>query len=40
MTDADGRTGTTSIDITVGNTAPTVELVLPKDGGGMDNMKH
>ncbi|MFC7725283.1 ThuA domain-containing protein [Nocardioides sp. GCM10028917] len=36
VTDADGRTGTTSIDITVGNTAPTVELVLPKDGGFFD----
>lgn len=33
VTDADGRTGTTSIEITAGNTAPVVELVLPPDGG-------
>ena len=33
MTDADGRTGTTNIDIVAGNTAPTVELILPLDGG-------
>ncbi|QSF56523.1 ThuA domain-containing protein [Nocardioides sp. zg-1228] len=33
VTDVDGRSGTTNIDITAGNTAPTVELVLPKDGG-------
>ena len=36
VTDADGRTGTTNIDITVGNTAPSVELILPKDGGFFD----
>lgn len=36
VTDADGRTGSTNIDITAGNTAPTVELVLPKDGGFFD----
>ena len=36
VTDVDGRTGTTNIDITVGNTAPSVELVLPKDGGFFD----
>ena len=33
VTDADGRTGTTNIEITAGNTAPSVELVLPPDGG-------
>lgn len=33
VTDVDGRTGTTNIDITAGNTAPSIELVLPKDGG-------
>ena len=33
VTDAAGRTGTTNIDITAGNSAPTVELVLPRDGG-------
>ncbi|HSF35420.1 MAG TPA: ThuA domain-containing protein [Nocardioides sp.] len=33
VTDEGGRTGTTNIDITSGNTAPTVELVLPPDGG-------
>jgi len=36
VTDADGRTGTTSLTITVGNTAPTVKLVLPKNGGFFD----
>ena len=33
VTDEGGRTGTTNIDIVVGNTAPTVELTLPVDGG-------
>jgi PKD repeat protein/glucose/arabinose dehydrogenase len=33
VTDEGGRTGTTNVDITSGNTAPTVELVLPPDGG-------
>ncbi|AKH82094.1 hypothetical protein AA958_07460 [Streptomyces sp. CNQ-509] len=33
VTDPDGRTGVSSIAITVGNTAPEVELVLPTDGG-------
>ena len=33
VTDDGGRTGTTNIDITVGNTAPVVKLVLPKNGG-------
>ncbi|WP_203989827.1 ThuA domain-containing protein [Sphaerisporangium rufum] len=33
VTDQDGRTGTASIPITVGNTAPTVKIVLPPDGG-------
>lgn len=30
--DPTGKTGTASVHITVGNTAPTVELVLPGDG--------
>ncbi|MEW9508790.1 ThuA domain-containing protein [Streptomyces bacillaris] len=30
--DPTGRTGSASVHITVGNTAPTVELVLPEDG--------
>ncbi|WP_318151975.1 ThuA domain-containing protein [Nocardioides hwasunensis] len=33
VTDEGGRTGTTNIDITVGNTAPTVKLKLPLNGG-------
>lgn len=36
VTDEGGRTGTTNIDITSGNTAPTVDLVLPPDGGFFD----
>jgi len=30
--DPTGRTGSASVHVTVGNTAPTVELVLPEDG--------
>ncbi|MYW31445.1 ThuA domain-containing protein, partial [Streptomyces sp. SID2119] len=30
--DPSGRTGSASVHVTVGNTAPTVELVLPEDG--------
>ncbi|WP_139984529.1 ThuA domain-containing protein [Nocardioides litoris] len=33
VTDAGGRTGTTNIEVVVGNTAPTVELTLPLNGG-------
>ena len=33
VTDSDGRSAVTNIDIVVGNTAPSVELVLPADGG-------
>ncbi len=33
VTDEGGRTGTTNIDIVAGNTAPTVDLVLPLNGG-------
>ena len=33
VTDAGGRSGTSNIDIVAGNTAPTVELTLPLDGG-------
>ena len=33
VTDEGGRSGTTNISITVGNTAPVVKLVLPKNGG-------
>ncbi|MQW74974.1 DUF1349 domain-containing protein [Nocardioides sp. dk4132] len=33
VTDEGGRSGTTNIDIVAGNTAPTVELTLPVDGG-------
>ncbi|WP_299924526.1 ThuA domain-containing protein [uncultured Nocardioides sp.] len=33
VTDEGERTGTTNVDITAGNTAPTVEFVLPPDGG-------
>ncbi|MEE1929738.1 PQQ-dependent sugar dehydrogenase [Streptomyces sp. TRM 70351] len=36
VTDATGRTGTASVRITVGNTAPTVELKLPHDGQIVD----
>jgi PKD repeat protein/glucose/arabinose dehydrogenase len=36
VTDEGGRTGTTNLDITSGNTAPTVDLVLPPDGGFFD----
>ncbi|MFB9315816.1 ThuA domain-containing protein [Nocardioides plantarum] len=36
VTDEGGRTGTSNIDIVVGNSAPTVELVLPLDGGFFD----
>ncbi|WP_205859598.1 ThuA domain-containing protein [Phycicoccus flavus] len=33
VTDADGRTAVSNLDIVVGNTAPTVEIVAPVDGG-------
>ena len=33
VTSATGRSGTTSLTITAGNTAPTVKLILPKNGG-------
>ncbi|WP_243731726.1 ThuA domain-containing protein [Nocardioides ochotonae] len=33
VTDEGGRSATTNIDIVAGNTAPTVELTLPVDGG-------
>lgn len=33
VTDGDGRTAVGNIDIVVGNTKPTVELILPPDGG-------
>jgi PKD repeat protein len=33
VTAANGKTGSTNIDIVAGNTAPTVELTLPLDGG-------
>ncbi|WP_139984516.1 ThuA domain-containing protein [Nocardioides litoris] len=33
VTDTTGRTATDSATITVGNTAPTVEIVMPPDGG-------
>ena len=33
VTAANGKTGTTNIDIVAGNTAPTVELTLPLNGG-------
>ena len=33
VTDADGRTAVSNIDIVVGNTAPTVEIIAPVDGG-------
>ncbi|MCY4727721.1 ThuA domain-containing protein [Nocardioides sp. STR2] len=33
VTAANGKTGSTNIDIVAGNTAPTVELTLPRDGG-------
>jgi len=36
VTDADGRTGTASVPIVVGNTAPTVTLNLPPNGGLFD----
>ncbi|MFJ4965178.1 ThuA domain-containing protein [Streptomyces sp. NPDC088729] len=32
VADPTGRTGSASVHVTVGNTAPTVELVLPQDG--------
>ncbi|MBD8870412.1 ThuA domain-containing protein [Nocardioides donggukensis] len=43
VTDEDGRTAVSNIDIVVGNTAPEVELVLPVDGGFFefgDTMKY
>ncbi|WP_246850470.1 ThuA domain-containing protein [Nocardioides xinjiangensis] len=40
VTDVDGRSGTTNLSITVGNTAPTVKLVLPKNGGFFDFDDH
>jgi cytochrome c len=36
VTDADGRTATANVPITVGNTAPTVKLNLPPNGGFFD----
>ena len=33
VTAANGKTGTTNIDIVAGNTAPTVDLTLPLNGG-------
>ena len=36
VTDADGRTGTANVPITVGNTAPTVTLNIPPNGGFFD----
>jgi cytochrome c len=36
VTDADGRTGSASVPIVVGNTAPTVTLNLPPNGGFFD----
>jgi PKD repeat protein len=33
VTDAGGRTGTTNIDIVAGNTAPTVKITTPLNGG-------
>ncbi|ARQ68556.1 PQQ-dependent sugar dehydrogenase [Streptomyces marincola] len=36
VTDATGRTGSASVPVTVGNTAPTVELVLPAAGQLVD----
>ncbi|WP_331973566.1 ThuA domain-containing protein, partial [Actinophytocola sp.] len=36
VTDADGRTGTANVPITVGNSAPTVTLNFPPDGGFFD----
>lgn len=40
VTDEGGRTGTTNIDIVSGNTAPTVELLTPPDGGFFDFGDH
>ncbi|TWG99002.1 glucose/arabinose dehydrogenase [Nocardioides sp. J9] len=40
VTDEGGRTGTTNIDIVSGNTAPTVKLVLPLNGGFFDFGDH
>jgi PKD repeat protein/type 1 glutamine amidotransferase len=36
VTDADGRTGNASVPIVVGNTAPTVTLNIPPNGGFFD----
>ena len=36
VTDADGRTATANVPIVVGNTAPTVKLNLPPNGGFFD----
>ncbi|MEV8513509.1 ThuA domain-containing protein [Dactylosporangium sp. NPDC051484] len=33
VTDTGGRSGTANVPITVGNTAPTVKITLPPDGG-------
>ena len=33
VTDSDGRTAVSNIDIVVGNTAPKVEIIAPVDGG-------
>ncbi|WP_205471609.1 ThuA domain-containing protein [Nocardioides sp. SYSU D00038] len=43
VTDEDGRTAVSNLAITSGNTAPTVELVLPAEGGFFefgDTMKY
>ncbi|GAA2360564.1 ThuA domain-containing protein [Dactylosporangium salmoneum] len=36
VTDDGGRTGTANVLVTVGNTAPTVKLTIPPDGGFFD----
>ncbi|RCG32923.1 PKD domain-containing protein [Sphaerisporangium album] len=36
VTDAQGKFGLTSVEITVGNTAPKVEIATPGDGGFID----
>ena len=36
MTDPTGKTGTSTVVITVGNTRPTVEIEIPPQGGLYD----
>ncbi len=36
MTDPDGKDGTTTVPITVGNTEPTVDFNLPPNGSFFD----